>query len=99
MLFVVIHQTFRLCIVLRQQQAVLGIWNPSCDGPGLVQVLVEPHVLDDGLDERARVALIVDGKVVGETYVLSLGSENARENAVESSLDLMNLLPSGLFSP
>ena len=49
------------------------------DGGRLVDLLVESHLLDDGLDERARVALVVDGKVVGETYVLSLGSENARE--------------------
>ena len=72
-------------IVLRTHQVVLSHRNAAVDGGRLVDLLVESHLLDDGLDERARVALIVDGKVVGETYVLSLGSENARENAVESS--------------
>ena len=72
-------------VVLRTHQVVLSYRDAAVDGGRLVDLLVESHLLDDGLDERARVALVVDGKVVGETYVLSLGSENARENAVESS--------------
>lgn len=66
-------------VVLRTHQVVLSHRNATVDGGRLVDLLVESHLLDDGLDERARVALVVDGKVVGEAYVLSLGSENARE--------------------
>ena len=39
---------------------------------GFVYLIIQCHVFDNGLEQRSRIALVIDGKVVGKTYFLGL---------------------------
>ena len=54
-------------------------------GSWLVSLLVQTHLLDDSLDERAGVSLIIDGEVVVEPDMLSLGPQDSGEDAMKGT--------------
>ena len=66
-------------------KGVLGIGNNALHGCGLVYLVVELHLLDDGLEERTRVGRVVYGEVGTEAQALGIGVKNARKDGVESA--------------
>ena len=72
-------------IHLGGHQAVLGIRNAALDDIGFVHLIVELHLLDDGLEQALRVGLVVDGEVGCKPDVLGLGSQNTQEHTVEGT--------------
>ena len=70
-------------IVIRSNQGILGVADLGLDGGWLIEFVVEPHLLDDELDEGARVALVVDGEIGLEADALGIAAQQARENRVE----------------
>ena len=74
-----------LLIGLRQQQVVLGHRYPVGHRRGLVHLVVEPHLLDDGLHQRSCVTLVVDGEVRIIADFLCLRPQNACKHTMERS--------------
>ena len=52
---------------------------------GLIHLLVEVHLFDNGFHERTGVGLVVDGEVGIETNVVGLSPKDMREDGMESA--------------
>ena len=52
---------------------------------GLIDLVIELHLLDDGLDQGAGVGLVVDGKVGAKTQTTRFASQYAAEERVEGA--------------
>ena len=78
-----INQVLVAGIVLGGDQRVLGIADLRLDGGGLIDLVVEAHILDDELDEGARVTLVVDGEITPEADAVGIAAQQAGENGVE----------------
>ena len=59
-------------IVLGGDQGVLGVADLVLYRGGFIDLVVEAHVLDDEFDERARVALVIDGEIGLEAQQLGI---------------------------
>ena len=70
-------------ILLGQQQVVLGHRDAVCYAVRLVNLVVELHLTDDALHQRACIGLVVDGEVGIEANALSFNSQDAGKHAVE----------------
>ena len=64
-------------------QAVLGIADTVLDHTGLIGLVIQLHILDNGLDQVLAVLLVIDGKVGGVAYLIGLRAQNTAEYAVE----------------
>ena len=82
-------------ILRRQQQVVLGHRDAVGDAVGLVHLVVELHLLDDALHQRAGISLVVDGEVGVEADVLGLSPQDAGKHRVEGA----HLQPGGTVLP
>ena len=58
----IIPRPCTLCVSLRQQQVILRHRDTICHRGRLIYFIIESHLLDDRLHQRARVTLVVDGK-------------------------------------
>ena len=54
-------------------------------GGCLILLVVKPHLLDNGFHERARIALVVDGKVAAVANLVCLTAQDVGEHRVECS--------------
>ena len=72
-------------IGIGQHQTVLGHGDAVVEGGGFIHLVIESHLLDDGLEEGARVGLIVDGEVRLVAYIGSLGTEDMGEDGMEGA--------------
>ena len=68
-----------------RNQVVLRIRDLRLHAVGLVDFVVELHLLDDGLDQGAGVGLVVDGKVGAKTQTTRFAPEYAAEERVEGA--------------
>ena len=72
---------------------VFGHADAVVHGGRLIHFIVEFHFLDNAFHQRARVGLIVDGKVCIIANALGLHSQNARKDGVESThIDVTSLI-------
>ena len=72
-------------ILLRRQEAGFGHGDTAQHESGGVLLGIQPHLLDDALDQRFGVVRVVDGDVGGESDLLGLHPEDAVEDGVESA--------------
>ena len=63
-------------IEIGQYQVVLCHADTMVNRGRLIHLIVKPHLLDDGLHQRAGVALVIDGEVGAEPQPVGLGPEN-----------------------
>ena len=66
-------------------QTVLGIADTVLDHAGLIGLVIQLHILDNGFYQVLAVLLVIDGKVGCITDKRSLRPQNPAENAVEST--------------
>ena len=66
-----------------RDEDVLRFADARLHGVGFVHLVIQPHLLDDGLDEAARIALVVNGEVGSIAQRLGLPSEDFRKETVE----------------
>ena len=59
-------------IVLGGDQGVLGVADLVLYRGGFIDLVVEAHILNDEFDERARVALVIDGEIGLEAQQLGI---------------------------
>ena len=74
-----------LRISLRQYQMVLRHRDTVGHRRRLIHLIVEPHLLDDGLHQRTGIRLVVDGEIRVIAYMLGLGPQDTGEHAVEGT--------------
>ena len=95
---------FLLCIVgsprarhilLRHEQMVLSHRDAIGHRRRLIGLVVQLHLLDDTLDQRPRVGLVVDGEIAVEADDFRLGTQDAGKDRVERS----HLQPHGPLLP
>ena len=79
------HQFAVLDIHAGRDEVVLGIAYLAMYRVGLILLVVQSHLLDDSLDQGARVRLVVDGEVRAEANALSLTAQDATEERMEGA--------------
>ena len=71
------------CIILRQDEIVFGRRDASLNARGGVGFVVQSTLLDDTLDEGARVGGVIDGEIGLHAHGFAFGSKDARKTTVE----------------
>ena len=73
------------CVGLGRGQTVLCRGDTALHQAGLIDLLVELHLLEEGTDQALAVGGIVDGEVRGEAQHCGLGMKDTEEDAVEGA--------------
>ncbi len=72
-------------IALGTHKIVLSHRNLGVNSSRLIILIAQSHLLDDSLDQRTRVGLIINGKIVVEADVFSLSTEDAGKDAMKGT--------------
>ena len=72
-------------IRLGQHQMILGHRDTISNGRRLIHLVIQIHLLDDGLHQRTGIRLVIDGKVGVIAYLRCFSPQDSGKHAVEGS--------------
>ena len=75
-----------ICRISRRgNKCIFGIGNNRLHGSRLIDLIIERHLFDDGLDKTTRIGLVVNREITRKAYSFGIGPQYTGKYRVEST--------------